>query len=64
MTDRTARLKKLMEQHKLTAKDVGALLTRSPQTVKCWRCQWEARTIPAHTLTALEAIIAKREAHA
>jgi hypothetical protein len=61
VTDRTEQLKKLMADHKLSAEDVGELLTRSPQTVRCWRCQWDARTIPVHTLAVLEMKLATRE---
>jgi len=58
--DRTTRLKNLMEQHKVTTKEVGELLDRSTQTVRCWRCQWESRTIPHHTLAVLEMLLAER----
>lgn len=41
-----------MTQYRLNAPDVGALLDRSAQTVRMWRC--ESKIIPEHTLTVLE----------
>jgi hypothetical protein len=64
LSDRTEQLKDLMAEHDLSAADVGELLSRSVQTVRCWRCQWDARTIPAHTLLALRVLIAERNASA
>jgi len=60
--DRTARLLHLMKEHQLSSEDVGGMLTRSAHTVRCWRCQWEARTIPEHTLAVLEMKIVERGA--
>jgi hypothetical protein len=62
--DRTKRLKKLMKDHGLSTADVGEMLSRTPHTVRCWRCQWEARVIPAHTLELLEVKISQRMVHA
>lgn len=52
--DRTQRLRALMTQHGLTARQVGEVLNRTPHTVRCWRCSWDARTIPEHALALLE----------
>ena len=60
MTDRTTRLKDLMVEHKVTPQQVGKLLDRSTQTVRSWRCQWEARTIPPHVLAVLEMKLAEQ----
>ncbi|HEV2680936.1 MAG TPA: helix-turn-helix domain-containing protein [Rhodanobacter sp.] len=61
---RTERLKTLMAAHKLTPAQVGDMLARSPQTVRCWRCQWESRVIPEHTLAVLEMKISAQMVHA
>ncbi len=55
-TKRTERLRKLMTNHKLKAKDVGLLLNRSPGTVRIWRCQTGegGREIPEQSLELLE----------
>lgn len=64
LLDRTAQLKDLMAEHDLKAKDVAELLSRSVHTVRCWRCQWDARVIPEHTLIALRAKLAEQVASA
>lgn len=51
---RTQRLITLMKEHDVTPKEVGELLGRTPQTVRVWRSAYELRTIPEHTLDALE----------
>jgi hypothetical protein len=50
---RTETLRKIMEQHKLNAADVGKLLRRAPQTVRSWACANDDRTIPEHMLDLL-----------
>lgn len=54
MGDRTQRLRALMTHHKLTARQVGEVLNRTPHTVRSWRCKWDARIIPEHALALLE----------
>lgn len=60
MKTRKERLRELMTQHKLTARQVGEMLNRSRQTVLCWRSKWEAREIPEHSLELLEIKLAGR----
>lgn len=61
MTDRTTELDALMRQHNLTARQVGDMLSRTPHTVRCWRCRTETNTIPAHALDLLKLKIAARD---
>jgi hypothetical protein len=56
MNSKTDQLIKLMDVHKLTAAQVGALLGRTAGTVRIWRCKSDNRTIPA---TALELLAFK-----
>lgn len=58
---RTDRLRALMAKYKLKAKDVGAILERSPQTVRSWSCAYVHRAIPEHALFKLEAELKRRE---
>lgn len=51
---RTERLRSLMADHHLTARQVGNILNRTPHTVRCWRSTWDERAIPEHALTVLE----------
>lgn len=60
MNQRTARLRALMTTHKLKAADVGDILDRTAQTVRVWRSEYEARTIPADALKVLEMTLAQR----
>lgn len=60
MTSRTERLNSLMRDHKLTARQVGELLNRTPHTVRVWRSRTKDRVIPAHTLEVLELRLAAR----
>lgn len=62
MKTRKERLRELMAQHKLTAREVGEMLNRDRHTVLCWRSNWEAREIPAHALELLEIKLAGRAA--
>jgi hypothetical protein len=55
---RTERLRALMAQHNLKAKDVGAILKRSPQTVRAWACTaYDQRAIPEDALFRLESVL-------
>ena len=56
---RTVRLRKLMADHRLTARQVGDILGRKPHTVRCWKSAWEDRAIPEHALALLELRIAR-----
>jgi len=60
MDKRTKRLRDLMAKHNMTAADVAELLDRSPQTVRVWRCKYDARTIPCDALRVLELTLATR----
>jgi len=60
MDKRTKRLRDLMAKHSMTAADVAELLDRSPQTVRVWRCRYDARVIPADALRVLELTLATR----
>lgn len=53
MNDRTKQLHALMAAHKLDCAAVGEILGRTVQTVRVWRCDYEARTIPADALRLL-----------
>lgn len=64
VSDRTERLKQLMKDHGLSVEQVSEMIDRTPHTVRCWRCQWEARVIPAHTLAVLEMKIQLKMVHA
>jgi len=50
---RTTVLRQLMDDHKLTAAQVGALIGRKAHTVRVWRSVTEDRIIPEHTLEVL-----------
>ena len=50
---RAAELDKIMREHDLTARQVGALLNREPHTVREWRCK-SGRQIPALALALLK----------
>lgn len=53
--DRTNRLRNLMAEHKLNSLEVGAILKRSPQTVRSWMSvAYEDRAIPERILRLLE----------
>lgn len=60
MHERTERLRALMDAHKLTAAEVGEILGRTAQTVRVWRCNHEARTIPSDALRVLQFTLAAR----
>ncbi len=49
----TTRLLALMSEHKLKAKDVAAILDRTPKTVRMWRCA-TGPVIPDSLLKLLE----------
>ncbi|MGO4521146.1 helix-turn-helix domain-containing protein [Dyella sp. 2RAF44] len=59
MHNRTQRLIQLMQEHDVTPKEVGEMLGRTAQTVRVWRSRYDARTIPALTLDALELKLSK-----
>lgn len=50
----TAKLRKLMADNKLAAKDVGRVLKREPLTVHIWMCKDNRRVIPDNLLRLLE----------
>lgn len=54
MHERTRRLRQLMAQHRLKAREVATLLECSEATVRIWRCKNAERIIPAQTLRLLE----------
>lgn len=54
----TSRLIRLMDEHKLTAKEVAQMLGRSAKTVRMWRCVSEPE-IPGNLLELLELKLAK-----
>lgn len=62
MADRTAMLHKIMEDNKLSAREVGGILGRKPITVLIWRCKDDKRTIPQHALELLELKLAAGKA--
>lgn len=47
----------MMREHKLTARQVGDMLNRTPKTIRNWRSSAD-RPIPEHALTILRARIA------
>lgn len=53
MNDNTKKLRALMQQHHLSAADVGRMLGRSAQTVRGWRVKNTERPIPDNTLELL-----------
>ena len=54
MDKKTQTLRDLMQKHKLTNKDVGALLGRPAQTVRIWSCANGGRVIPDNALELLQ----------
>lgn len=64
MNDRTKKLRDLMASSQLDCEAVGAMLGRTAQTVRVWRCKYDARTIPAHTLRVLELTLAQAGVYA
>lgn len=57
----TTRLRQLMAEHKLKAKDVAAILDRTPKTVRMWRC-CTGPAIPDSLLKLLEHELRARRA--
>lgn len=60
MNERTTQLRALMAAHKMNCTAVGEILGRKVQTVRIWRCNYEARTIPTDALRLLELTLAAR----
>lgn len=54
MDEKTQTLREIMQKHKLSNKDVGALLGRSAQTVRIWSCANGGRVIPNTALELLQ----------
>lgn len=52
MHSRTAELRKIITDNKMSSKDVAALVSVSENTVNCWRST--IRVIPAHRLEILK----------
>lgn len=52
--ERTKRLRGLMKAHRMSSRDVAAMLGRSEMTVRIWSCRHPARVIPQNTLRLLE----------
>jgi len=44
-----------MERWELSAREVGSLLGKEPQTIRCWMCG--ARNVPKYMLKLLESKI-------
>lgn len=59
--ERTKQLRELMKTHKLDCAEVGEILNRTAQTVRVWRCKYDARTIPSDALRVLQLELAARE---
>jgi hypothetical protein len=55
--ERTKRLHEIMRTRRLNSPDVAAMVGRSSQTIRMWRC--ESKIIPDHALTALEVAVAE-----
>lgn len=53
----TSKLRKLMKDNKLKAKDVAAIVHREPITVNIWRCADNRRVIPTELLALVELTI-------
>lgn len=60
MTSRTEQLRDLMAAHKLSVAQVGAILHRTPTTVRIWRCKDDRRQIPEHALQLLRTKVAAK----
>lgn len=58
--NRTNELDRLMRDKGLTARQIGALIGRTPKTVRNWRSSRD-RTIPELALAALRAKLAEGE---
>jgi hypothetical protein len=58
--ERTQRLKDLMAQYKLKAKDVGKILDISAQSVRVYRSKYAQRNITANNLRLLELELERR----
>lgn len=59
----TEKLKKIMQQHHLSAPVVAEMLGRSAHTVRVWRC-CNKNIIPDQLLELLQLKLAQREAEA
>ena len=64
MNKRTQKLRALMKQNMLKAKDVAEITGRTITTVRIWRCKSSERIIPEHTLRLLEHEVAARKGSA
>lgn len=53
----TTKLRKLMADNGLKAKDVAAIVRREPITVNIWRCADNRRVIPTELLNLVELTI-------
>lgn len=62
MNERTTALRALMREHKLTARQAGALVGREPHTVRCWRCEGGGRVIPLLALENLQMKLSQQSA--
>lgn len=62
MHPNTIKLRAIMAEAKLTAKDVAAIVNREPMTVFIWRGKSDARVIPSELLRLLELSTAKAAA--
>lgn len=60
--ERTETLKKIMADNKLLAKTVGALIGKSAQTVRTYRCAGGHRVISPEHLRLLELELAAKAA--
>lgn len=58
MATRNEELRQLMADHGLTVEAVATMLKRKPTTVRIWRCKYDKRQIPEHSLELLKAKVA------
>lgn len=62
MNERTKELIALMQEHNLSAADVGALINKSAQTVRVYRCKSEDKIIRPNDLELLKFKLATKKA--
>ncbi len=62
MHHNTEQLLKLIDDNKLSTKDVAEMLGRTNQTVRIWRSKTGHRVIPDHQLELLRLKLASRQA--